>query len=625
MSDHLEKIDTSVLTALKSPLATYFGFLSILGMVAGIAALVFLYQIKTGMGVTGLGHPVGWAVYITNFVFWIGIAHSGTLISAILFLVRAKYRDAVSRASEAMTLFAIAIAGLFPLIHLGRFWVFYFILPYPSERQIWPNFISPLVWDVMAVSTYFTVSAIFFYVGLIPDLAAGREYFAANKGARHPRTLLYRALSLNWCGSADQWRHYGRSYLYFAALATPLVVSVHSIVSWDFAMSLLPGWHVIIFPPYFVAGAIHSGLAMVLLLVIPMRRALKLEDHITVHHLERLAQTLLVTTAIMGYSYMVEPFISWYKQNRFEHQFSAWRAAGMLSWAFWSIYPLNVLAPALFVFRKVRRSIPWMLGIAFLVIAGMWIERYMIIVSGLAHDFLPHNWGGYAPRWVEIVITTGSFGLFLFLFLSFTKALPVLPLSDIKMALVGEPAMVKSFPGGVQERPLPSGGGIVGIFLSASSLLDAVAQLRNRGFKNFEAFSPVRLNQLSRLMGFGPSPVRYWTLAGGLFGICFGYGLAIFASWRNHLIVGGKHPLALIPYSIIAFEMCVLFGSIVNLIGMVINARLLKTTVRGYDPRFVQNRFGIFLPCSSNEYSGSAELLRSLGAHETLQTKEDLS
>ncbi len=289
------QIDGDILQALEPAGKLYRAVMLLLGVGIAYALAVWVYQVRMGMGVAGINHPVGWATYITNFVFWVGIAHSGTLISAILHLVRAKWRAAVSRSAEAMTIIAIATAGLFPLIHLGRLWVFYFIIPYPSQRQIWPNFISPLVWDVIAISTYFVVSVLFFYVGMLPDVAAVRDEYYARLGPDHPRTRLYRRLALGWHGSGSQWRNYGRGYLYFAALATPLVVSVHSVVSWDFAMSLLPGWHTTIFAPYFVAGAIHSGLAMVLVLLIPLRKLLHLERLITIDHFASVAKTMIVT------------------------------------------------------------------------------------------------------------------------------------------------------------------------------------------------------------------------------------------------------------------------------------------------------------------------------------------
>ena len=324
-----QQITDDVLAPLAPPRRRiYFVGMAILVLFVMFAMFCWLYQVKTGMGVTGLSIPVGWATYITNFVFWIGIGHAGTLISAILFLVRSRWRTAVSRSAEAMTVFAVITAGLFPLIHLGRLWLFYFVVPYPSQRQIWPDFLSPLVWDVCAVTTYLTVSSIFWYVGLWPDLAAARDRTRDQRGEHTERSRLYAKLSLGWSGSGRQWWHYGRGYLFFAALATPLVISVHSVVSWDFAMSMLPGWHTTIFAPYFVAGAIHSGLAMVLILMIPMRHFLKLHRVIEIKHFEAAAKMMIVTTAVVGYTYLIEPLMAWYSTDKFEGQFAIIRARG---------------------------------------------------------------------------------------------------------------------------------------------------------------------------------------------------------------------------------------------------------------------------------------------------------
>ena len=388
----IPKLQEDVLRATRPPMKIYY--LVLLFLACGIAAAftAWLIQIKTGMGVAGITHPIGWALYITNFVFWVGIAHSGTLISAILFLVRAKFRDAISRSSEAMTVFAVMTAGLFPLIHLGRFWVFYFILPYPNQRQVWPNFQSPLVWDLVAVITYLTVSVIFFYVGLIPDLASARDRNEIVYGKDHWRYKLHKIISLGWRGSLTEWRHYGRSYLFFAALATPLVISVHSIVSWDFAVGILPGWHTTIFAPYFVAGAIHSGLAMVLTLMIPMRKILQLEDVIKPKHMDMVARVMIVTTLIIGYSYVIEPLFELYDAGTFEVQFTQWRMTGWIAWIYYVILPLNFLVPLTFVFKKVRKNLKWLFIVSILVNIGMWLERFFIVVGSTAHDFLPHNW-----------------------------------------------------------------------------------------------------------------------------------------------------------------------------------------------------------------------------------------
>lgn len=391
-----------------------------------IGAIAYGFMYFLGMGLTGLSVPVSWAVLITNFVFWIGIAHSGTLISAILFLFRVRWRNAISRSAEAMTVIAVMTAGMFPLIHLGRPWVFFWLFPYPNYRHLWPNFKSPLIWDVVAVTTYFTVSVLFFYLGLIPDLATARD------NSDGWRKKLYTVLSLRWTGKYEQWRHYARAYVALAALATPLVISVHSVVSWDFAMSILPGWHTTIFAPYFVAGAIHSGLAMVITLLVPLRKVLHLERLITINHFEAMAQIMILTGLIVGYAYAVEGFMSWYSAEKFERQFSFWRAFGTYAPLFWMMVIFNVVVPMSFFVKKLRRNIAWLVAVAIMVNIGMWLERFVIIVTSLSHGFLPSSWGLYSPRLVEVLITIMSFGFFFFMFLSFVKLFPSVAMSELK-------------------------------------------------------------------------------------------------------------------------------------------------------------------------------------------------
>lgn len=389
----------------------------------------WVYQIRTGLGVTGLQTPVGWGVYIATFVFWIGIAHSGTLISAILFLFRCRWRNPIYRTAEAMTVFALLAAGLYPIIHLGRPWLFYWLLPFPQEGHLWINFRSPLVWDVFAVGTYLIVSALFFFTGLVPDLAAVRDQ------ATGWRQRIYAVLAQGWQGTDRQWRHYGSAYLFLAALATPLVVSVHSIVSWDFAMSVVPGWHSTIFAPYFVAGAIHSGLAMVLTIVIPLRRIFRLDAYITEFHLENLAKLILVTASIMAYSYGTEFFISWYSGNIFERATFIYRAVGDYARFFWIMLIFNAVAPFLFAFGKVRRHIPSLFVLSILINIGMWAERFVIIVTSLGHEYIPFSWGHYWPSWVELSVLAGNLAWFFLWFLLFAKLLPVVSLTEVKEIL----------------------------------------------------------------------------------------------------------------------------------------------------------------------------------------------
>jgi molybdopterin-containing oxidoreductase family membrane subunit len=613
------EINETILRPLRPAGRWYYAAVAFLVAGIGWALTTWIYQTRVGIGVTGMSIPVGWAPYITNFVFWIGIAHSGTLISAILHLVRSRWRTSVSRAAEAMTVFAVMTAGLFPMFHLGRVWVFYYIIPYPSERQLWPDFLSPLIWDVCAVGTYFIVSSIFWYVGLIPDLAAARDRAERLMGRDHLRSRLYRWLALGWSGAGSQWRHYGRGYLFFAALATPLVVSVHSVVSWDFAVSLLVGWHTTIFAPYFVAGAIHSGLAMVLVLVIPMRRLLRLERVITPDHFEAVALTMLVTTAIIAYAYAVEPFISWYSGDPFERQFAWWRATGWIAPLFWALPVLNVLAPAAFVFKKVRRSLTGLLVVAILVNIGMWLERLVIITGSLSHDFLPHNWLSYFPRWPEISITAGAFAWFLFWFFLFSKGVPTVALSDVKAEgdrrrePVGETLR--------SDRPAPdvhrAATGVVAVFKDREGLLAALRTMRRSPFSRLDTFSPMRLKGAEAILGRGPSPVRYWTLVGAISGCIGGFALAIGSALVNSLMVGGKHPVSIIPYCIVGFEGTVLIGTLANLAGVLWHSRL--TSLRlpaAFDERFTRDRFGLFIACEPGQMEAARALLASTAAEE---------
>ncbi len=422
-------VNEELLSKIQAPGKIYYAalFLTIAGCAVG--GYSWWLQIYYGMGMTGLNNPVGWGLYITNFVFWVGIAHSGTLISAILFLVRAKWRTAIYRSAEAMTVFAVLTAGLFPIIHLGRMWRFYYLFPYPNERALFPNFRSPLCWDVFAVLTYLTVSSMFLYLGLMPDLAVYRDH---HKGWRNK---LYRVLSLSWRGTNKQWRHHTRAYAFFAALATPLVISVHSIVSWDFAMGVLPGWHSTIFGPYFVAGAIHSGLSMVLLILIPLRRMFRLHKFITIDHFENLAKLIILTGLIVGYAYVTEFGMAWYSNNPVEQEIYRYRLFGDYAPFMWVMLVFNVVAPLAFLIKSVRRSLLALFAIPVLVNIGMWSERFVIIVTSLGRSFIPFDWGTYRISPVEWGITIGSFSFFFLLFLIFVKMFPCISIAEIKEAL----------------------------------------------------------------------------------------------------------------------------------------------------------------------------------------------
>jgi molybdopterin-containing oxidoreductase family membrane subunit len=424
----------------KTPLGWWIGF-AVAASFLGLFVAMVAYLILTGVGVWGLNSPHGWGFDITNFVWWVGIGHAGTLISAILYLFRQKWRTAINRFAEAMTIFAVICALMFPTIHVGRIWVIWFILPIPNWQAIWPQFRSPLLWDVFAVGTYFTVSLIFWYMGLIPDLATLRD-----RAKSRIRAIIYGIFAVGWRGSARHWANYEKAYLILAGLSTPLVLSVHSIVSFDFAVSVIPGWHTTIFPPYFVAGAIFSGFAMVMTLAIVARKVYGLKDLITPDHLDNMNKIMLATGLMVGYAYATEFFIAWYSGNPFEGFAFMNRALGPYAWAYWIMVSCNVLVPQVFWFRKFRRSIPVMFVASILINVGMWFERYVIVMT-LDRDFLPSSWQYYRPTWVEICTLLGSLGVFFTFFFLFLRFLPMIAMSELKNVLPqadphehGEPA-----------------------------------------------------------------------------------------------------------------------------------------------------------------------------------------
>ena len=422
-----QQIEHDIIAAMQKPTLGYWAAVLVCGavFVAGLLG-AWGYQIYKGMGVAGIQNPVGWGVYITNFVFWVGIAHSGTLISAVLFLFRAKFRSSFNRAAEAMTVIAVMCAGMYPLIHLGRVWYFFWLFPYPNQRLIWPNFKSPLEWDVFAVGTYLTVSVVFFYVWLIPDLAIVKRY---THGAKR---WIYSAFSLGWRGTKEQWRHYNTLYALLAGFATPLVLSVHSVVSWDFAMGIVPGWHTTIFAPYFVAGAIFSGTGMVLTLVIPLRKFQRLERLITPDHFDRLAKVMLLTSLIVGYAYASEFILAYYSGNIYEYGIFQHRAIGYYKWFYWGMVICNTIIPLPLFIKSLRRNLPFLFVISIFVNIGMWLERFVIIVTSLSHEYVPYSHGNYVPSWVEGAITAGTFGFFFMMFLLFAKFLPVVAVTEKK-------------------------------------------------------------------------------------------------------------------------------------------------------------------------------------------------
>jgi len=409
----------------------WIGF-GITSTMLAIGVLCVGITLWSGVGTWGINQPVAWGFDIVNFVFWVGIGHAGTLISAILFLLRQRWRNGIARFAEAMTIFAVMCAAIFPLLHTGRQWLPLYLMPYPNQHGLWVNFTSPLLWDVFAVSTYLTVSAVFWYLGLVPDLATLRDR------TTHPvKKLIYSVFSLGWRHSGRHWHHFERAYLILAGFATPLVLSVHTIVSFDFAVSVIPGWHTTIFPPYFVAGAVFSGFAMVQNSLIVVRQMFKLKHLITLDTLEKMNKVMIVTGSMVGYAYAMEYFIAWYSGSQFELFVFINRALGPYAWAYWTMVACNVIFPQLFWFKKVRRSIPLMFGIGVLVNVGMWFERFVIVVTSLSRDFLPSSWGHYVPSPVDVGILVGSLGLFFTLILVFVRVLPVISLAEIKSVLPG--------------------------------------------------------------------------------------------------------------------------------------------------------------------------------------------
>jgi Ni/Fe-hydrogenase subunit HybB-like protein len=420
---------SSIVLARRTPLGWYAGFGAAFLFVMLLLVSLGYLSVK-GVGIWGNNQPIAWAFGITNFVWWIGIGHAGTLISAILLLLRQEWRTSINRFAEAMTLFAVACAGIYPLFHTGRPWLAYWLLPYPNSMGVWPQFRSPLIWDVFAVSTYATVSLLFWFVGLIPDMATLRDRSQSRVGR-----VVYGMLAMGWRGSARHWHQYDTAYLLLAGLATPLVVSVHTVVSFDFAVSILPGWHTTIFPPYFVAGAIYSGFAMVLTLAIPIRAIYKLEDLITSRHLQNMAKVMLVTGLIVAYGYLTEAFIAWYSGDTYEGFVPINRATGPYAFAYWSLIACNIVVPQLLWFKRVRTHALSLFVISLVVNVGMWLERFVIIVTSLHRDFLPSSWGMYSPTFWDLSTFAGTIGLFLALLFLFVRFLPMISIFEMRSML----------------------------------------------------------------------------------------------------------------------------------------------------------------------------------------------
>jgi Ni/Fe-hydrogenase subunit HybB-like protein len=420
-----DKISSIVLTR---PLG--LGWLAGFTLVFSIVMVLFAslaWLITKGVGIWGINIPIGWGFAIVNFVWWIGIGHAGTLISAILYLLNQKWRTSINRFAEAMTLFAVACAGIFPLIHTGRPWMAYYMFPYPSTMGVWPQFRSPLIWDVFAVSTYGTVSLLFWYVGLLPDLATLRD-----RAKEKWQQYIFGMLSMGWRGSAHHWHRYQSAYLLLAGLATPLVLSVHTVVSFDFSIAIVPGWHTTIFPPYFVAGAIYSGFAMVLTLCIPLRKAYKLEGFITMRHLDTMAKVMLATGEIVAYGYFVEFFMAFYSGNKFDVFLAEQRLHGPYSHFYFALILCNILTPQLLWFKKVRRNVAALFIMSLIINTGMWLERFVIVVISLTRDFMPSAWGRYSATFWDYSTFIGTLGLFVMLIFLFVRGLPAIAISEMR-------------------------------------------------------------------------------------------------------------------------------------------------------------------------------------------------
>jgi molybdopterin-containing oxidoreductase family membrane subunit len=423
-----EKISRIVLTN-HTPVGWFLGLLVAGGIMMGLLTAV-TWLFLQGVGIWGLAIPVGWGFAIINFVWWIGIGHAGTLISAILLLFKQQWRNSINRFAEAMTIFAVVCAGLFPLIHVGRPWLAYWLFPYPNSMAVWPQFRSPLLWDVFAVSTYATISIVFWYIGMIPDLATMRD-----RSKSEFAQFAYGLFAVGWRGSVRHWMRYETASLLLAGLATPLVLSVHTVISFDFAVATLPGWHTTIFPPYFVAGAVYSGFAMVITLAVPIRKFYHLEDMITTRHLDNMAKVMLTTGLIVAYGYGMELFMAWYSASHWEY-FAFWnRMFGPMGWSYWVLITCNIAIPQLMWFRSVRVSPSQMFIMSIIVNIGMWFERFVIVVTSLYRDYLPSSWGTYtATRW-DYMTFIGTLGLFTFLFFLFVRFIPMIPMSEVRMLL----------------------------------------------------------------------------------------------------------------------------------------------------------------------------------------------
>ena len=521
--------------------------------------------LRDGIGAWGLNKNVGWAWDITNFVWWIGIGHAGTLISAVLLLFRQQWRVAINRSAEAMTIFAVLQASIFPILHLGRPWLLHFNLPIPNQYgSLWDNFNSPLLWDVFAIATYFSVSLVFWWVGLLPDFAMLRD-----RALKPFQKKIYSLLSFGWSGRAKDWQRMEETMLLLAGIATPLVISVHTIVSFDFATSVVSGWHTTIFPPYFVAGAIFSGFAMVSLLLIILRKVCKLEAYITLKHIELMNIVMLVAGSIVAVAYLTEFFMAMRSHSEFEQYVFRNRATGAYAWAFWTMIICNVVLPQLLWFKKLRRSITFSVGVALAVCVGMWFERFVIIVTSLHRGYLPSSWTMFSPTWVDIGIFVGTLGFFFLLFLLYARSFPMIAQAEVKG--------VRGQGTGVREQE--SLNSYLLTLTSPEELLDKIKELKSEGKEIQEVYTPFYVHGLAEVLGLKRTRLGKATFLYGLIGLFFGCWLTYFTMIKDwSMDIGGKPNAtfwqnlpAFVP---VIFELVVYFAAHLLVISFFIRSRL---------------------------------------------------
>jgi molybdopterin-containing oxidoreductase family membrane subunit len=632
-----EKITGIVLTRV-TPKSWFVGFA--LGFVL---LMLFFYAVGNlfvrGVGIWGVNQPVGWGFDITNLVWWIGIGHAGTLISAILLLFRQEWRTSINRFAEAMTLFAVLCALLFPVLHVGRPWLAYWIFPYPNTMGMWPQFRSPLVWDAFAISTYATVSLIFWFVGLIPDLAAMRDR-AEKRWLRY----LYGILAMGWRGAAHHWQRYEAAYLLLAALATPLVVSVHSVVSFDFAVGMLPGWHSTIFPPYFVAGAIFSGFAMVLTLLIPLRKIYHLEDFITPRHLDSMSKVMLATGLFVVYGYLTEAFTAWYSGNPLERFWLFNRAFGPYWWAFGALMLCNIIVPQSLWFARVRTNPLLLFVVAIVVNVGMWLERFVIIVVSLHRDFMPSAWGMYAGTVWDWATFLGTIGIFLTLIFLFVRVLPMISIFEMRHLLAetqkhaegkGREASTaqaaSALQRGASEPILPNGPlyGLMAEFGDAEILVKQTRAAYQTGYRKLSAYSPFPIEELPAALGLRRSNLPLFVLVGGVVGAVVGFGMQYYAAVIDYPWNVGGRPLNSWPsFIILTFEMTILFAAGAAVLGMLLRNGLPQPYHAVFNaPRFrlaSQDRFFLCVEALDAKFDlvQTRQFLESLGADEVVAVEK---